>query len=239
MSPGRLAIDLAHPYAAVVSGGDVDWGEEAEQLVRSSSLTVAADRGAEVLYRHGLVPSILVGDFDSCDRAVVEALRARGAGVIALERDKDKTDTEEALDLVSSAGFQQAVVLGAVGGERLEHSVANLSLIEAFAARGLDVVVAHGRGVIFGLAGSRQGRMAGPASSRTIRGGKGDFVSLFPVTREARGVTTGGLRFPLSGATLRRGSTLGTSNEMTGEEASLSLEEGFLLVVVTRLSGRR
>ena len=230
-----MAVELARPYAVVVSGGDLDWGEEEERIMASASLTVAADRGAEVLCRHGLSPSVLVGDFDSCGAGVVEHLRAKGIGVIALERDKDKTDTEEALDLVLSAGFQRVVVLGAMGGQRLEHSIANLLLIEAFAAKGLDVVVIDGRTSIFGLAGPGQGTTARGPGSRKVRGGKGDFVSLFPVTKEARGVTTAGLKYPLSRATLRRGSPLGVSNEITGEEASISLEEGFLLVVVTRL----
>lgn len=225
-----MNLRLAPGYAAIVAGGDTQ--DDLLPLVGNAALVIAADSGAHFLGRHGLVPGVLLGDFDSCDPPVVERFRAARAEVVRLQRDKDKTDTEVALDLALDRGFNQAVVLGALGGERPEHSVANLSLLESYARLGLDVILASGGNCIFGLGGA--GIPA--ARKRTFQGAEGDWVSLFPVTREARGVTTEGLRFPLSGATLRRGSTLGTSNEMTSDEASVSLTEGFMLAVVTARS---
>jgi len=198
-------------------------------LILGAASVVAADCGAQFLHQNGIIPWVLVGDFDSCDPAVVEFLDRSGSRVVTLPRDKDKTDTEVALDLACQEGFRQAVVVGALGGERIEHSLANLFLIEPYVEKGLDVVVFHRDTVIFGL----WGRGDGVSIERRFRGKKGDWVSVFPTTREAYGVTTQGLRFPLFDATLKRGTTLGVSNEMTGDQASVSVKDGFLLVVVT------
>jgi len=59
-------------------------------------------------------------------------------------------------------------------------------------------------------------------------------VSLLPLSEQVVGVTTGGLAYALSGATLRQGPTLGLSNELAGERASVSVERGRLAVIHTR-----
>jgi thiamine pyrophosphokinase len=222
-----VRIDLGPEYVAIVGGGEIL--PAALPVILGASSVVAADSGAQFLKDNDIIPWVLVGDFDSCDPDVVSWMDECGSRVITLPRDKDKTDTEVALDMACNEGFKQAVLVGGLGGDRLEHSLANLSLLEAYAERGLDVVLFHRDTVIFGL----MGRGDGAAVERSFRGKPGDWVSAFPVTREVRGVTTEGLRFPLSGATLTRGTTFGTSNEMTAGSASISVTEGFLLVVVT------
>lgn len=219
-------------YAAIVAGGDSD--DRLLPLVLGASTLIAADSGAHFFARHDVIPAVLLGDFDSCSPEVVSRFQEAGAEVVRLPRDKDKTDTEVALDLVLERGFKQALVVGALGGGRPEHSVANLFLLEAYARLGLDVVIASGDTLVYGIWGE------GPDAtrSRIFRGSTGDWVSLFPVTEEAAGVTTCGLRFPLRDAILRRGSTFGTSNEMTADVASVSVTDGFLLAVATDGSRR-
>lgn len=222
-----MRVELGPEYVAIVGGGDIS--PSSLQVVLDASSVVAADSGARFLRENDIVPWVLVGDFDSCEPEVVAFLDQSGAKVIPLPRDKDKTDTEVALDMALEEGFKQSVLVGGMGGKRLEHSVANLSLLEAYAEKGLDVVIHHGDTVIFGLLG----REDGTTSERQFRGKKGDWVSVFPVTKEVLGVTTGGLRFPLTDATLRRGTTLGTSNEMAGRTGTVGISKGFLLVVLT------
>ena len=222
-----MRVDLAPEYVAIVGGGEI--APSSLPVILGASSIIAADSGAEFLQRHGIIPWVLVGDFDSCDPKIVSLIREEGSKVVTLPRDKDKTDTEVALDLACEEGFKKAALVGGMGGDRTEHSIANLFLLETYAERGLDLVIFHRDTVVFGLLGPEDGSK----SERRFRGKKGDWVSIFPVTGEVLGVTTAGLRFPLSGATLKRGTTLGTSNEMTGEEACVSAEKGFLLVVLT------
>jgi thiamine pyrophosphokinase len=67
-----------------------------------------------------------------------------------------------------------------------------------------------------------------------IRGAVGDLVSLLPLSESVVGVTTDGLTYPLRSATLKQGPTLGLSNELSGERASVSVERGRLAVIHTR-----
>lgn len=215
-------------YAVVVAGGHLHvWPED---LVKGASLVVAADKGASFLHSHLVVPDVVIGDFDSCDNHVVETLRAEGSRVVQLEREKDETDTEAALDLVRLQGYTKVVLLGALGGPRIEHCLANVFLLERYAKCGMDVSVRSGVTRITWACGDDY-----PSKkARSVRGSPGDFLSLIPVTERVLGVVTRGLKYPLDDGCLLRGLTLGISNELVGTEAQVSCEKGFLLVVFTK-----
>jgi thiamine pyrophosphokinase len=58
----------------------------------------------------------------------------------------------------------------------------------------------------------------------------GEIVSLLPLTDVVSGVRTHGLRWPLEGATLHRGSTRGVSNEPVAGRVQVAIEHGRLLL---------
>ncbi len=227
---------LGESYAVVVSGGEI--GHRESDLTKlmialdGASLVIAADSGASVLHDNGITPDILVGDFDSCESDVVEEMASAGAKIVTLKVNKDKTDTEVALDTAIDCGYSRAVIFAALGGKRQDHAMANLMLIEAYAKKGVDVLIAHGDTVVCPVHPVLTG------GKRSVLGKPGDWVSLVPITSKVTEVFTEGLKFPLSKACLFRGSTYSISNEMTKEEARVKIGRGFLLVFVTiRRSG--
>jgi thiamine pyrophosphokinase len=68
-----------------------------------------------------------------------------------------------------------------------------------------------------------------------VRRSDGACCSLIPLTTVAEGVTTGGLLYPLRGEDLTVGSTRGISNEIIGEEGTVRIRGGLLLVVQTSI----
>jgi thiamine pyrophosphokinase len=64
-----------------------------------------------------------------------------------------------------------------------------------------------------------------------IRGAIGDIVSLLPMTPTVNGITTNGLAYPLSNATLYFERSRGVSNVLTQEEARVVIGDGLLLLV--------
>ncbi|HHY12884.1 MAG TPA: thiamine diphosphokinase [Firmicutes bacterium] len=226
-------VDHNPMYALVVAGGAIDAAERA--LVKRASLVVAADSGAEFLRQHNLTPDMIVGDFDSASPDTIACFRGMGISIFSLNRDKDKTDTEVALDLVTGKGFDAVIIIGGTRGRRLDHELANVFLIEHYARKGLDLILHSQDTVIFGIPGGEvQYGNRRRMQKRVFTGKPGDWVTILPVTPQVTGATTVNLKFPLSNATLYRGSTLGVSNEMLNTEASVSLKSGFALVVLNR-----
>jgi len=62
-------------------------------------------------------------------------------------------------------------------------------------------------------------------------------VSVFCMGADARGVTLRNLYYPLENGTLTAGFPLGVSNHFTGQEASVTVENGSLLVIWDRQKG--
>lgn len=206
--------------AVVVAAGDLDPRDAA--VASDAEILVAADGGAASLDGLGLRPTVLVGDLDSVDPVLARRLAAEGTRTEPASADKDETDTELAVAAALASGADELVVLGALGGLRLDHALANVLLLADES-----------------LAGRRIRLVQGPLRARVVRGGervvlegrRGDLVSLLPLAGTARGVVTEGLRYPLDGEALRFGRSRGVSNEVVGDAASVTLELGMLLVV--------
>ena len=166
-----------------------------------------------------------VGDGDSVDAMLLARLEADGVDVRRVPVDKDETDAELGLRTAVAGGAERVVILGGLGGARLDHAVANLGLLEHPVLAGVEAVV-------FDASAARVSLFAGPGA-RDLAGRAGDVVSLIPTGGTARGVTTTNLRYPLRGEDLEPGRTRGVSNIRTAAVARVSLESGRLLVIET------
>jgi len=204
----------------IFAGGTYRQGKASQKAIANADMLIAADSGAETALRLGHVPSYIVGDFDSLDKQLVEQLRTRGSRIISAAVEKDETDTELAVQLAIEQGATEITLLGALGGERFDHTIANVLLLAGY--DNVPIKIIDGSSTCWLL--------RGPGST-TIEGQTGDLLSLFPLAGDATGIHTRGLYYPLRGETLRFGKPRGVSNELTGERAEVSLESGLLLVI--------
>ena len=94
---------------------------ELKHLLRSDDFIIACDAGYRNCVRLGCKPDIIVGDFDSapCPQQDTD-------DIVVLPHVKDDTDTEYAAKLAAQKGFDEVLLLGALGGRRVEHTLANL-----------------------------------------------------------------------------------------------------------------
>lgn len=209
--PDRSQLDLDWP------GWDTEVG-----------LVIAADGGARHAEPLGVTLDLWVGDGDSTGEDGLAALEAAGVPIERAQPDKDESDTELALLAAISRGATGIVVIGALGGARIDHALANIDLL---AHPDLD-----GRAVTILGAGARIGLIqapgpAGDAVERRLAGRRGDVVSLLPMGPGVEGVTTDGLAYPLTDEPLPIGRTRGLSNVRVADEARVTVRRGLLLVV--------
>lgn len=225
-------------------GLDAAWPGWDEAL----AMVIAADAGALLAEPLGLSLDLIVGDADSLAEAQLVAFAGAGVAIERAPTDKDESDLELALRAALSRGASEVVVLGAFGG-RLDHLLVNVSLLAlpALAGTGIALLDERTRARLLTAAPPGQGSTRIELVDRP-----GDLVTLLAFDGPAIGVTTHGLRWPLAGATLPAGSSLGLSNVLTKppekspEQSSLdpslagawvTLGEGRLLVIETTLLG--
>ena len=191
-------------------------------LARDAVLVVAADGGARWLAAQGLRPHMLVGDLDSLDRHDIERLQGSGARVISHPAEKDASDTELAVQAAIAAGADRIVLLGALGGSRLDHELANVMLLVEPALSPVEIRLQRGTTLVRCISG---------AHSLAIEAGVGATVTLLPLGGDAIGVSTEGLNYPLQEETLVMGRSRGLSNVVVEQPASVSVRAGSLLVI--------
>ena len=209
----------SRPHAVVVVGGDAP---EAAVLdsVRDADLVIGVDSGAGHARRGGLRVDVVIGDLDSIEADDLALLRRDGAVVLAHPTDKDQTDLALAIDHAIAAGADRVTVVGGGTGDRFDHLLANVLLLASadYAAVRLD-----------GWFGGAQVTVV--RDSAELVGVPGEVVSLLAVSGPAVGVTTSGLRWPLSDATVEAGSSWGVSNEFVGGAAQVWVRRGVVLAV--------
>ncbi len=220
------ALILADGDAPERAGLDAAWPSWDADV----AFVVAADGGARLADALGLVIDRWVGDGDSLGVDGLADLVARGVPMELARPDKDESDTELAVAAALGVGATRLTIVGALGGERFDHALANIGLLGLAGLAGLDVrIVDAGARVRLLWAPSADGSPA----SVMLDGRLGESVSLLPLGGDVAGVTTTGLQYALHDEPLLGGSSRGLSNVRTAARASVSARDGRLFIVET------
>ena len=210
----------------IVSGGYIDDPFATDWIANNQyDLKVAADRGMEFFYRNQITPDLIVGDYDSVSSEILDFFKANPCvEMITLNPIKDDTDTEYAIRKVIERGATSITLLGATGS-RLDHVLGNIELLQIGLENQVTIEI---------IDRSNRIRMINQGISIRKNLQFGNYVSLIPYTKEVSGLTLEGFRYSLHDFTMKKGSTLGISNEIEGEVAKIHLNEGILLIIESR-----
>jgi len=191
-------------------------------------LVVAADGGARLAGPLGVVIHRWVGDGDSLGEAGLAELEAAGVPVDRSPPDKDESDTELAVLAALRLGAEGVVIVGALGGRRIDHALANVGLLAMAELGDRPAVILDGRSRLTLVRAPDRG---GEPVARPLPGRVGDLVSLLPMGPGVEGVTTRGLAYPLADEPLPPGGARGLSNVLESADAEVVVRHGLLLVV--------
>lgn len=217
--PPRAAEDTNAKRAAVLAAVPVT--PAMGRYLRPGDFIVACDGGLRNAAVLGVEPDLLIADFDS----LPEADCPPGLPLERLPTVKDDTDTHHAARWLLARGFTDVTFLGALGGARLEHTLANLATGLFLAQNGVNVRLAGEHSELCYLL---------PGVPLALVKEDFRFFSLFPLQGTLTGVDIEHAKYPLHDATLTADFPLGVSNEFAAGTAILRCRTGCGLVVRTR-----
>lgn len=195
-----------------IYGACKEIGQEFQFIPNKNDLVIAADGGYDILKECGVIPDVLLGDFDSI-KEIPEHKK-----IIKHPTEKDDTDTFLAYKLGYENGYRNFVIVGGIGG-RIDHTIANIRTLSNIAENG-------GRGFLIGnnvILTVINDQITFPEE---LRG----YISIF-ANEKGTVVTEKGLKYTIKNMPISPSDTLGTSNEFIGERAQISVKNGSLLVV--------
>ena len=210
-------------HILIISGGSIDADFTRRYLAeRTYDMIISADSGMEFCRKTGILPDLILGDFDSASSRTLDFFKEECPDRIeAFPAEKDWTDTELALMRALDAGADQITILGATG-TRLDHVAGNIHLLK----KALDAGV-----LAFLVDKNNRIRMTDGPVKLLKKTQFGKYVSLLPFSSRVTGLTLRGFAYGLEDFDLSWGRTLGISNEIQEEEALITFREGILLVM--------
>jgi thiamine pyrophosphokinase len=185
---------------------------------REGDFVVCADGGYAIALREGLKPDLLIGDLDSLapgEKAECETLRLRP--------EKDDTDTMACVKYALEHNFGEIVILGGIGG-RLDQSFANLQTLEYCLNRGVRATLMDGRNQAFLIRNE----------TIELEAQQGYKFSVFAWSNRAEGVSEENAKYHLDHYSMDSSNSIGVSNEFLQKPARISVENGILLIVLSK-----
>lgn len=182
--------------------------------ISKDSYIICADGGISHIKALGLIPDVIIGDFDSSENT------SEFSEKIVYPSEKDDTDLALAIDYACEKGFEKCIAIGCLGG-RLDHTLANIHLLKYAYDKNIKLELIDSNTRVF------------LADKNTVVEKEGyKYISVFPFGDRAKGITYQGLKYPLFNAELKGGIPLGVSNQFKDETAEIKCEEGVLVIIL-------
>lgn len=213
----------------IVSGGELD--EELTLAVlkkQEGEYIIGVDKGMEFLYTHQIMPSYIVGDFDSVKAEIADYYKNEtNVPIREYNPVKDASDTEIAIRLAMTLGCSELIILGATGG-RVDHLWANVQSLTIPFKAGVDAKILDSQNMICligdGETHLKRDEMYGP------------YFSVFPLGEEVFGFNIEGAKYPLRNHILTPYNSLCVSNQVAADEDEvvISFAAGTVILMQTR-----
>lgn len=184
-------------------------------LTPQNSYIIAADGGFSYLSEMGIIPDMVIGDFDSLGKIPDHE------NIIKLPVKKDDTDIMSAVKFALEKDFDEIHIYGATGGNRFDHTLANIQTLQFIAKNGATGFIIDKDFIMMSF------------SEKTVsfdESFKGT-ISLFAFSEKAEGVSIKGLLYEGENLSLSPDFPLGVSNSFKGETAEISAKNGILTAI--------
>lgn len=183
------------------------------EKARASDVVIAVDGGANHCADAGVMPHVVIGDFDSV-RADVRGVFPDAQWIE--DADQDVSDLQKALAAVAHEPADQIHLFGFTSHERFDHSLMTLQLMRQYANMPLTL---HAPGWT--------ARYIIGATTLDVQ--LGDTVSFVPLS-EVSGVHSSGFEWELSDDVLRD-RVMSLSNVVSSLPCTVTVERGGLLCI--------
>ncbi|QSX06854.1 thiamine diphosphokinase [Sedimentibacter sp. zth1] len=205
--------------AIIIANGTYLKKELFNKIYDKKDFIICADGGLNYIDNLNIIPNLIVGDFDSVNKDILH--KYNNVETVKYKPEKDYTDTELAIEKAIEFGFKEILLVCATG-TRLDHTMANVLLIEKYIKETISIRLIDNNNYIQPL-----------VQNKTINICKNCFVSIIPLTDYIQIDSLEGFKYPLLDRTVNRGSTLCISNEIVSETAEIKISHGIGLLIIS------
>jgi len=188
---------------------------------------IAVDGGIRFFRKHKLTPDLLIGDFDSAPMMSSKYLSR--FEVIRHPSQKDKTDSQLALELSLERGAEFIDICGGIAIDEIDHTLGNIFLLELvnkFNRRNSRNVLARliSPGITVYLLHD---------NSTVLHAHKGDYLSVIPLS-DGSELEFSGLKYPAPRKRLQTGDSLTLRNQFKSSRCNIRITGKAIVAVISK-----
>ncbi|MGB5822797.1 MAG: thiamine diphosphokinase [Proteocatella sp.] len=208
--------------AAIISNGDITKIEELKEQLKGYEFVICADGASNRLRSADIMPDYILGDLDSIEADTLSYFEEKNVKFIRFNPEKDYSDTHICVNFLKEKGIREIDIYGALGG-RWDHSMANFGLMYYGYENGISIrlVDEYDRAFICG-----EGKCVSLKKENQC-------FSIFAVFEDAQ-VTLEGVKYPLNEYNLRRGESIGLSNEYI-QDCTVEIKKGSAIIIESQV----
>ncbi len=203
----------------IVGGAGIERYDLVRKALHRDDFFVFCDSGLKHMPGLGVKPDLIVGDFDSWEDPHMDV------ETIVLPAEKDDTDTFFAAKEMVKRGFDAFLLVGVIGA-RLDHTLANLSILLMLdeADKDAKAIDDYSEMEVISAKAGKTGRASIEDSF--------SFFSLLNITGTAEGISIRNAKYPLEDGKVDCSYQYAVSNEvLSGKTAEVSIAKGRLLLI--------
>ncbi|SFC72623.1 thiamine diphosphokinase [Clostridium uliginosum] len=203
----------------IVSGGNPPLKKLLCKYIKCDDFIIAADKGGECLYNYKITPNVLLGDFDSMSKEVLEKLKIKVDEVMEFAPEKDFTDTEIALIEAIKRGGDEIYLFGATG-TRIDHMLGNVGLLLSAKKKGVHLEIIDNNNRIY-------------LSNKKMKlfGKCGENISFHALSDVVKSLKISGAKYMLDAYDMTLLDPRAICNEFLDTPIEIEYEEGELLIL--------
>lgn len=184
-----------------------------KENVDRNSYIIAADSGCVYCEVAGIVPDLIIGDFDSSNMPDTKT------EIIQLPSVKDDTDTFCCIKEAVKRGADSIEIFCALGG-RTDHAISNIVNLEYCLRNNVEATIISEKSVL-----------TLHNSCFEIKKGNFKYFSLFALGGPVTGLSIKGAAYDLDDYELTPFESIGQSNEFKEEIVKINFKSGILLLI--------
>ena len=201
----NILISLSGNCSTKYSLNDLDFEE-----------IIGVDNGTAHLFNKSLIPSKVLGDFDSITPDLLKKVKNLNIDLIRYESNKDKTDFEISLDCIEKPSEKNIYLIGGEGGE-IDHLFSIFSLIINFEYASNITWFYMDKTIIF-------------RNDVSISLNEGTRFSIVPITN-LKSLNVTGAKWNVSKENIEAGSSKTLRNESADDQINISCSEGLFSLI--------
>lgn len=206
--------------AVIVSGGNPPSKELLFSYLKEGDFVIGVDKGCDALYQYKIMPNLILGDFDSANRDVIEYFILNNVKKLKFNFDKDYTDTDLGFRKAIENGADEILLFGATG-TRMDHFLGNLGILLKSLKDNIKMKIIDDNNIMYLI-----------DKPIRISGEDGQTISFHAISDNVKNLSIKSARYTLDSYDMSLLEPRAICNEFIDKDIEISFDSGIILVIL-------